>query len=64
MRWLAAAIAILAVILRLTWHSSFAIAVPIRDNTHRGFSVTSVAFWLLILVSVALFLIPFFRRAQ
>lgn len=64
MKWLAASIAVLAVILRLTWHSSFAIAIPIRDNTHRGFLVTSVVFWLLVLVSVAVFLISFFRRAQ
>lgn len=64
MKWLAASIAVLAVILRLTWHSSFAIAIPIGDKTHRGFPLTSVVFWFLVLLCVVLFLISFFRQAH
>ena len=62
MRWFALVAAALALLLRFTWHSTAAIAIPVGNDTHRGFPITSVVFWLLVLVSC--FLAPSPRQCS
>lgn len=64
MKWLAAAAAIVALVLRSAWHSSVAIAFPVGSNTHRAFPISSVVFWLLIVICTALTLISILKRAH
>jgi|HubBroStandDraft_5_1064220.scaffolds.fasta_scaffold509428_2 hypothetical protein len=61
-KWLAILSFVLAILVRLTWHSSSAIAVRLDETTHRGYSVSTIIFWTLLVVGIALSLVAIAKR--
>ena len=52
-RWLGISLLFASVIVKLTWHSSADLAIAMRQS-HRGYPVTSVVFWVLLIVGLGL----------
>lgn len=65
MKWIAIIALFLAVLARtIWWHSPYDLAIRISSTTHRGYSVSSIAFWLLLVIAIAFFALTYFRKSS
>jgi len=64
MKWVAIVIVALAIVLRFTWHSSFALATALNDKVHRGYSISSIVFWSLLIIGLSLLLLALFKSIR
>jgi hypothetical protein len=53
MKWLAAVSFGLALVVRLAWHSNIALVFPVTPTMGRGFALSSILFWLLLMAGVS-----------
>jgi hypothetical protein len=64
MKWLGLACLGLAVMVKLAWHSSYAVAFPTNTFTLRGYAVDAIVFWLLLAAGCFCLLFSFLRRGS
>jgi len=64
MKWFAMIALALAILVRFAWHSSFALAFPVNANTHRGYSISSLLFWVFLLTGLSLLFLVLIRRTH
>ena len=64
MKWLAAAFFALAVLVRLTWHSSITLGFPISPAMSVGFPISSILFWVLLLLGVSFTYVALLTRKR
>jgi hypothetical protein len=64
MKWIATIALVLAVLVRAIWHSPVDLAIRISSTTHRGYPVSSIAFWLLLMIAIAFFALAYFRKSS
>jgi hypothetical protein len=64
MKWFALVILALAVIIRLTWSSSFALAIPVSATTHRGYPISSIVFWILFVAGFSLLMFVLVKESH
>ncbi len=64
MKWCAMAAFALAIIVRLTWHSSVELGFPVSATADVGYPVSTVLFWMLLILGLLFSLFAFIKRAR
>ena len=64
MKWIAIIALSLAILAGTIWHSPYDLATPISLTTHRGYPVSSIAFWVLLVIAIAFFASTYFRKSS
>lgn len=54
MKLSALAVLALAVVVRLAWRSSYALAIPMGHGVRKGFTISSLVFWALVIIGITL----------
>jgi len=63
-KWCAIIALALAILVKLTWHSSIALAFPLNATTHRGYPISSVLFWTLLAIAIVSTLLALVKHAR
>lgn len=63
MKWLSISAFALAILVRLTWRSSFALSVRLDATTHKAYSLNTVVFWALVAIGSALLVFALAKRS-
>jgi hypothetical protein len=61
MKWVAIFAFIAAIAVRFAWHSSFDLGFHLNSTMHRGYPVSSIVFWLLLVVGLSASLMAFLK---
>jgi hypothetical protein len=54
MKWLAAACFVVGILIRLTWHRSISLGFPVSPTMSRGVAISSILFWILMLMGICI----------